>query len=101
MSVRPTDLQIVTTKAEEVGRIKQAQHQQPQTQQQQIAQALEEEHYLKRKQTNPSPKSEEAKIRDSYHSRVQKYIPGKREKREKKEERKKTPEEIKKIDVKI
>ncbi|MCL6472904.1 MAG: hypothetical protein K6T91_08865 [Firmicutes bacterium] len=62
MSIRPTDLQIIIQKMQEVERLQQVQQQQPKTQQQQFAAELLKKSEEKERQVNSSPQTDEVKI---------------------------------------
>lgn len=65
MSIRPTDLQIIVQKAQEIERLQQAQQQQPKTHQQQIAEKLHKQHEIEKRHINSTPHTDEVRI----HSR--------------------------------
>ncbi|HEY3374504.1 MAG TPA: hypothetical protein VGK02_05520 [Candidatus Aquicultor sp.] len=64
MSIRPTDLQIIVQKTQEVERISQAQQQQPRIQQEQVAEKLHQKHEMDKKQINTAPHTDEVQIHD-------------------------------------
>lgn len=81
MSVRPIDIQQIVAKAEDVERIQETQQQQPRMQQGHFATELQQQQEVKKRQAPPSPRSEEAKIREeAYNARQRRYQLGKRKK---------------------
>ena len=64
MSIRPTDLQIIVQKTQEIERLQQSQQQQSKVQQQQFAEQLHKQSGLKERQVNASPHADEVTIRN-------------------------------------
>jgi hypothetical protein len=62
MSIRPTDLQIIIQKAQEVERLQQAQQQQEKAQQQQFAEHLHKQDEVKKHQVNATKHADELEI---------------------------------------
>jgi hypothetical protein len=62
MSIRPTDLQIIIQKAQEVERLQQAQQQQEKAQQQQFAEHLHKQDDVKKHQVNATKHADELEI---------------------------------------
>ncbi|WP_286977236.1 hypothetical protein [Candidatus Aquicultor secundus] len=106
MSIRPTDLQIIVQKAQEVERVQQSQQQQSKVQQQQFAEQLQKQHEVKERQVNSSPHADEVTIQNksknagqgSHDKGQQEQTSGEADK-EKKEAQSSAPEHI--IDIKI
>ncbi|MHB8842498.1 MAG: hypothetical protein ACYC56_12065 [Candidatus Aquicultor sp.] len=106
MSIRPTDLQIIVQKAQEVERVQQSQQQQPKVQQQQFAEALQKQHAVKEQQVTTAPHADEVVIHNKSKNAGQgSHDKGKQEQtsgeadKEKKEAAATAPEHI--IDIKI
>jgi DNA-binding protein H-NS len=62
MSIRPTDLQIIIQKTQEVEKLQQNQQQQSKVQQQQFAEQLHKQSEIKERQIRSSPRADEVKI---------------------------------------
>ncbi|MDI6799713.1 MAG: hypothetical protein QMD53_03455 [Actinomycetota bacterium] len=64
MSIRPSDLQIIIQKTQDVERIQQIQQQHSRIQQQQFAQEMNKIHKNREKDVTQTPKPQEAEIRE-------------------------------------
>jgi len=64
MSIRPTDLQIIIQKTQEVERLQQTQQQQQKVQQQQVAEHLQKQNEVKERQVTSSPHADEVTIQN-------------------------------------
>lgn len=64
MSIRPTDLQIIVQKAQEVERLQQARQQQPKIHEQQFAEKLHKQDEIRDRQINSTPHGDEARVQN-------------------------------------
>lgn len=75
MATRLQDVQAAITRADEVAKLQQTQHNAPQAQQEQITAQIQQEKELKRHQTQETTQKEGAKIRDEGNmSRRRRYV---------------------------